>query len=305
MDCRDAQDLLLQEESPTTERLSGEELAAHVAQCDECQRLLSELGRLEADWRALPLPEGVERARDAFLERFAPKTHVNAARRRIVAPRWLVAASVLAALGVGASLVVGLPRASASPDVVERLVDWNLELARAPSADERTRIYADQASALAREVRRASLSSEDEELATSLLADAPWLAHNADPLAEADRFNALADKLLKRLSRASRARDARRAEQSARLYGRVVELGISSKIDVIEQSGALDFERQRRLERLILSDSDRMLALVALLERAPDSSRKEIKRALKLTRPKKERRAGKKGSGAVPSADTP
>jgi hypothetical protein len=299
MDCRDAQDLLLQDEDP-----SAGELADHVARCGACRRLHADLARLDAAWRALPLPEGVDRARDAFLERLASADRpATPERRRRSAPRWLVAASLLAAVGVGASLLVGLPRASASPDVVDRLVDWNLELARAASPEERTRIYADRAPELARAVKASSLSAEDEALAASLLADAPQLAHQADPLADADRLSAVADKLLKRLNRASRARDARRAEQSARLYGRVVELGIDSKLALIEQSGALDFERQRRLERLVLSDADRMRDLVALLERAPDSSRKEIKRALKLNRdrPKKERRGGKKGTVADPA----
>ena len=62
-------------------------------------------------------------------------------------------------------------------------------------------------------------------------------------------------------------------------------------MELLETTGALDFNRQRHLERLVLRDADRMRTLVALLERAPDSSRKEIKRALGVVknRPKKDR----------------
>ncbi len=300
MDCHNVQQILLSDDGLSVEGFPRAELSNHIAQCEDCRRLQSDLARLDEEWRAIPLPASAEQARDDFLARLSEPTSAPAfaRRRRFKVSRWLIAASILVALGLGGGLFVAIPRAEASADVVERLVDWNLSLARASAPEERNRILADHASDLSRDVRNASLPTEDKDLAEALLANAPWLARNADPLAEADHFNELANKLFKRLSRASRGGDARRVAQSARLYSRVVELGIESKMDVIERSGALDFERQRRLERLILSDSDRMNALVALLERAPDSSRKEIRRALKITnqRPNRaaERRAEKK-----------
>jgi len=76
----------------------------------------------------------------------------------------------------------------------------------------------------------------------------------------------------------------------------VTELGFTASLERAKTSGALDFAHQRRLEKLILSDEDRMTALLALLEVAPDASRKEIKRALGLAKPKptKPAKPGKK-----------
>ena len=99
-----------------------------------------------------------------------------------------------------------------------------------------------------------------------MLETAPWLARNQDPLAEADRFNDVADQLVTRMNLATRGGDHDRVERYARLYRRVRELGIESKLDLLEATGALNFDGQRRLERLILRDAKRMHALVALLK---------------------------------------
>ena len=316
MDCRTAEELLLDEEDPSTGRLAPGELADHLVGCEACQRFAGELDRLEASWRAIPLPVGVEAARDAFLEGFrkAAVSPAGVARRRPIPARWLVAASILVALVVGGGLVAMPRRAVASPDVVERLIDWNLSLAHAPSAGERGRIYAGHASDFADEVGRAALPAEDRELVRSLLEKAPELVREPDALVEADRFDDLAEKLLARMNRAARGGDTGRLDQSAALYRRVAELGIGSKLEVLEASGSLEFARQRRLERLILQDAGRMHTLVELLERVPDSSRKQIKRALGIKRrPRKapvtgpspaETRKGRARKGAEP-APTP
>ena len=281
MDCRDARELLLRSDGPTTGPL-----ADHVAGCDDCVRFAGELAQLEDAWRAIPMPVDSGRGRERFLAKLprleAPRTSKGRRLRR-----WLVAASILVGLGLWGGVLVSGRRASASSDVVERLVDWNLNLARVESPDERGRLYADHAPVMAVEVERAVLPAGERELAYTLLGNAPWLAGNADPLAEADRFNDLADQLLHRMTAATKGGDNHRVERYARLYHRVVAMGISSKFDVLEQSAALDFERRRKVERLVLRDDDRMKTLVALLEKAPDSSRKEIKKALGIAkRPK-------------------
>ncbi len=298
MDCQDAQDRLLEAEDLSSEGLSSGELAAHLANCAACRQLVLDLVHLEECWRAIPVPAGSERAREAFLERLSrPTGGVEPARlrrtrwQRRLSPQWLIAASVLVAMGVGGALLVSNRRASASSDVVERLVDWNLNLARTPLPADRDRLYAGQAESLQDKVRRTELPDEERGLAESLLENAPWLARNDDPLAVAGLFHDVADQLLSRMGTAIRHGDEVRAGQYARLYRRVEELGIGSKMDLLETTGALDFNRRRRLERLVLRDADRMRTLVALLERAPDTSRKEIKRALRVVnnRPKKDR----------------
>lgn len=308
MDCHDAQARLLEAEGLSPEEIAPPELARHLASCEGCREFAAELLRLEAAWRAIPLPDGVDRAREVFLQRLTsgdlPARPVEAAppRRRVAVPRrWLVAASVLLMLGIGGGVLVSLPQAAASSDVVERLVDWNLDLARSGSADERSRIYVDQAARLEEAVKDASLPVDERELADSLLKNAPWLAANRDPLAEADRFNEVADSLVRRMTSATRGGDVRRAKRYAKLYQRIAASGIAAKLDTIEHSGALDFERQRRLERLVLRDTDRMRELLALLERAPDSTRREIKRALGIVRKPPKRPA----TSAAPPQDEP
>jgi hypothetical protein len=277
MDCQDCQDELLRSESLSPDGLPPGEISAHVAGCGVCRQWLRDLSHLERAWSEIPLPAGSERPTDSFLLQFSRQEPQPRHSRRS-APRWLVAASVLLVLAVGGGLLMRPSMASA--DIVERLVDWNLSLARSPTPADRDRLYEDQAAGLKAEVLKARLQDGDRGLAESLLETAPWLARNDDPLAEADRFNDVADQLLARLSLASRGGDNERVERYARLFRRVRELGIETKLDVLESSGALNFDRRRKLERLVLRDSNRMRDLVALLERAPESSRKEIKRAL-------------------------
>lgn len=291
MDCADARNWLLDAEVPAAADIMPSELAQHLAGCGACRELAAEIGRLEQAWRAMPLPAEMEPAREAFLRRLPP------APRSVRLPRrWMAAAVVLLAVGIGGGVLVSLPKASASSDVVERLVDWNLDLSRAGTADERGRIYAGSAAGFAEAVRDARLPRDERELADSLLRTAPVLAANPDPLTEADRFDAVADTLARRMTSATHRGDVRRAKRYAKLYARVADSGLAAKLEVLKGSTALDFERRRGLERLVLRDTDRMTALLELLERAPDSTRKEIRQALGVIR-----KAPRKKSSAAPS----
>src|SRR5437588_468549 len=78
----------------------------------------------------------------------------------------------------------------------------------------------------------------------SLLENAPWLARNEDPLDEADRFDDVADKLATRMSSATRGGDRRRAGYYARLFRKVQDQGIAAKLEALEASGSLDFDRR-------------------------------------------------------------
>jgi len=288
MDCSTAREILMSDAPGSIGQPLPAEVVDHLARCPECATLSADLTRLDEAWRAIPLPTGVDRAREDFLRRFETSKRPRKLDRRRSLPRWAIAATVLLALGVGVGLLVKPRTVAASTDVVDRLVDWNLRLAHAPSAEERGRIYSDQASRFADEVEKSSLPDDDRDLVRSLLEKAPTLVREPDPLVEADRFDDLADKLLARMNRAERKGDTRRFDHSAALYKRVAEMGIESKLEVLEASNSLDFDKKRRLERLILRDEGRMNKLVELLERVPDSSRKQIKRALGIKRrPKK------------------
>ncbi len=82
VNCQDAQDRLLEAEDLSPAGLSSGELASHLTDCAACRQLLMDLGHLEEAWRAIPLPAGSERAREALLERLSRLTDkVEPARR--------------------------------------------------------------------------------------------------------------------------------------------------------------------------------------------------------------------------------
>jgi hypothetical protein len=209
----------------------------------------------------------------------------------------LAAALVLLAVGLGALGPVGAPEAQAAPvDVVERLVDWNLAIAQAPSSAERKRLHAEQADRFRGALARAKLPPAERELAETLLENASWLADNDDPVAAAERFDAIADRLVTHMDGRVRAKDEKRLARLAETYRKVSQqLAVYPNITRAAESGALDFERKRKLERAILNDAGRAERLEELLERAPDASRKEIRKALK-DRPKPNKRTGVPGN---------
>src|SRR5262249_28494131 len=156
--------------------------------------------------------------------------------------------------------------------------DWNLELAQA-KRESRPRVYAERASDLRSAVRRADLPPPDRDLADSLLENGSWLAGEDDPAGAAGRFDDLAETLLAQLDAATTKKDAKRLKRLAKLYARLGERGIDASLRKAEKSGALNLERKRKLEKVIRRDAKRARKLAELLERAPDASRKEIRRA--------------------------
>src|SRR5262245_1243041 len=285
MNCQQVQDWLLQADDPRPDRCGSPELAGHVEQCDSCRRLADQLVRLEQAWRNIPLPAGADRARIMFLDQMTCPSVIQSLARRSwfrdpIPRRWAVAAVILIAVGAGALLLFQTPPTHAAPDVVERLIDWNLDLTRARSPDERGRIHAGQATRLKEEIQRAKLPPDDRELAETLLANGSWMAENDDPPDVADRFDHLADQLVAQMDTATHRKDARRINRLAALYCRVAEQGVHANLQRAEEDGVLCVEHQKKLERSLRRDTARAEKLTALLEQAPAASRKEIRRAL-------------------------
>jgi hypothetical protein len=278
IDCQNARDWLLVTERPGQFNDAPPELRAHVISCAGCQRLASRLEGLEQRYRDELQTSTVEPPSNAFLVRLqAPP-----ARRRL---RWLaLAAMVLLAIGPTTWLLFPARREAASVDVTEELVNWNLELTQSRTSQQRSRIYHERAADLEAAIETAKLPEEEHELAVALLDSGGWLVANAHPADEVDRFNDLADRLLTQLDFATTKKDARRIRKLARFYRRIAERGIQANLERAEQSGALDFQRQRKLERAILRDAERARKLAELLDRAPNASRKEIRRALDIPR---------------------
>jgi hypothetical protein len=303
MNCSEARDWLLRSATPA-------ELPAdagdHVHACPACRRLADDMVQIEQQWRDLPLPPSADTSRDAFLARLAdPPTPAPARSRRFALPRWAVAAAVLLAVAAGSFLFVS-NEARASAEVIDRLIDWNLDLAAATPADRAG--LADRAAAF--DIGR--VAAADRELAESLLQTGTWLATNDDPLVMAERFNTVADQLLARIQSATDSGERKRSDRLSRQYRRVLERGIDPNVRRVLASPALNFEHQGRIERVLLSDQGRLDKLAALLERAPDASRKEMKRALELSKkqpkPAKRdrpagRRANSEGAALTPGTD--
>lgn len=287
MNCRQVQDRLLEAEDPRPDSCGATAIAGHLKSCDACRAFADRLVELEEAWRSLPEAAAAERAKAAFLERLdaraAPITPPPRPISRRRALRWCAtAAASLLAAGAGAWLLLTQREARAADDLLDRLVDWNLRLTQAQSEAERSRLYHEQAERLRSALDGANLAADQAALAEDFWRNGAWLVAHCDAVAEADRFDSLADRLLQLARAAGTGGNHRRMNRLLRQYNRVLEAGVDLNVERAEALGTLDFEHQRKLERLALRDADRVQQLASLLEATPDASRKEIQRALRL-----------------------
>jgi hypothetical protein len=196
------------------------------------------------------------------------------------ASRWAVAALLLLAVGFGTWAALAPPKANAG-DLVERLVDWNLELTEAPSAQDRQRIFAERDAALRAELKRASLPAEEQAFAESLLDTASQMSQKDAPLEDAEHFDKIADQLFARIeSPPAPSKQSERA-RLARCYERVLERGVDANLERARigkkkmgpwQKGKMDWILKR--------DRDRGEKLETMLERDPEAAGPEVRKAL-------------------------
>src|SRR5207302_5553476 len=90
---------------------------------------------------------------------------------------------------------------------------------------------------------KVKVGSDDRDLVDTLLENSAWLTKNNDPMAEAERFNDIADKLVNRMDAATTAKDEKRIVQLASTYQRVAEVGIDSNLERAVAAGASGVER--------------------------------------------------------------
>lgn len=181
-----------------------------------------------------------------------------------------LAALVLLALGAGLWL---LPSRTAGPsDLIERLIDWNLDLALADSAVSRNEIYNREAGTFRTLLARAPLPPEDRELAESLLETSSWLTTNDDPMAEAGRFSELADRVVSRLDAATDANDPERIARFAESYRRLTELGVDPNLERAAKVEKMDPERKKKLKRTLAGRASRAKRMEDILRRHPEAS---------------------------------
>ena len=303
MDCRQARDKLLRAENPRPKRCGSAELADHLQSCAACSSLARSLRRLERAWRNIPLPATVHQARDAFLQRVAdggwrvvgeytkasasPATrHPSPATRFLRPARWVAAAVLLVSAGLAVWVILATGKGGndgdggdplANADVVERLIEWNLELAQAPSAEERKRLAQREPelkTALAE--AKAELSQEDRELSEDLLENGVWLISHDDPVAEADRFTKVADKLLSRVDRASTKGKEIEASRFTHHLLCIQKFGVDHCMKKADRMGPLNDDQKQHLKKLVFRNQEREDARKSLFDRAPPGFRPKM-----------------------------
>lgn len=257
------------------------------------QRRLEELLRSNPEWQAEYLDH---MQLHALLQwrggKIAPtpsveQEYADPAPRPVAAgaPRWrsgrgLAAALLVVAASVAVFFLWFTPKAQATPDLFERLLEWNLELTQANTPAERNRIYAEQAAALKATLAQADLPAEDRKLAESFLDTGSMLAKNVDRAAEAERFGDLADKLVARMETATAEQDEQRVVQLADAIGRVTEVGVQANCKLAEASN-LDASRRHKLAQFASRDAARSNQVGKIIERHPEPARKVIHKAMK------------------------
>jgi hypothetical protein len=284
MNCEDVQERLLLADDPVALAAGGGEVAAHVAGCAVCGAFVAKLGRLEGAVRAMPVPADSERAKRAAVEWL--RLEGRPVRRLLLRPMWAKAVAAVVVIGVGVGLLVYLNRpspATAAPQVVDRLLDWDLALADAEAPQERQALYVSQAATLSSAVERAPLNEEDRRFAATLLQNGEWLSQHHDPVERTEKFCDLADLLVGRLDKAAKANDARAVQRLGKHFGRV-QKGIGTNL---ERLGANAYvgngpaaKRAERLERIARRQEEAERRLAALAERSPRAAAKALRRLM-------------------------
>src|SRR5205823_6690089 len=107
--------------------------------------------------------------------------------------RWRVWAGAGVAVSVSLALVLGIaaaigvwffapgPTAQAQSEVVlDKLIDWNLQLSESQDPDERAKLYSQHLESLKADLDNAKLNDDDRQLAQTLLDNGVFLASNED-----------------------------------------------------------------------------------------------------------------------------
>ena len=302
MDCREIQDWLLEWGVAPPEGVPAE-VAEHLRTCRQCAGLAARIAQVDQAVGDLPEAPGTQQAKQRFFQKLqniqagqaAPALRLG---RRIVARviRWQYAAAAMVLLAAGAglwTLVAGPGNDAQAATVVERLVDWNLELASMPTVEERKGLYAAQASQLQKLVDTTAATSEDGALARSLLRSGAGFCGSSDPLVDAEIFSTVADVLAPQVAPAGKP-NPKAIKRRANLSARIEQKGVIQRLEKVESSGKLEGERASRLEKVIRHNDRYQAHLTSLLPRVPESDRHEIRRALAVSKyPQKARKAHK------------
>ena len=276
-----------------TPTAAGHRLSALLREHPEWQSEFLDHLQLHAllRWRSGGAPAASAAQRQAepaprAADRSAARPTARPTERQGGRSRWralAVGSSMAAAVAVAVVLALFVPvaDAQAGPEVVGQLVDWNLDIAQAGSPDARRTVHDARAADMQTLVAERRLLPADRELADALIETGSWLTRNDDPVAEAERFADLADRMLVRLDTATALPDEQRAVKLAEAYQRLARVGVAGNLDRIGKAGPTDPHRKRRLDRVIAGHAGRAQKLEEWLAGHPEPSHKAIHRALK------------------------
>lgn len=194
-------------------------------------------------------------------------------RRALRAAVVALAACLLVVGGVGLFLTLSPRETAAKSDVVDRLADWNLTIADAPTPAIRRERFRERADAFATELARSNLPADERKLAESLYANAQAIAAEDDPVAVAEKLDGVSEKLLEWMWAHSEA-DPRRAEAMERHYLRFAERN-ADLVRKASADGGPDDAQKRRIEKLTEKIAHRAAVRV---EKEAERSRKKAGR---------------------------
>ena len=276
MNCEQAQEAILLSDNPAGPH-GDAAVNSHVAECSACQTFIQKLVRLESAAAALPAP-GLVQAKQAALEK-SRLLLIRPRRTFLLRPAFLSAVAALLVIGIGLGIYLYNTSRPAPPTVVDRLIDWNLQLADAPVPTDRDAIFAARAAVLESEVKSESLTDEDRQLASNLLEHGTWMCVNTDPLDRAEKFSDLAELILLRMHRAAANNNLKALQQLSRRYDLVVQAGIGGNVARMRQNGNLTPENRKKLERIEKRNAEQLQRLEAMADRAPKALQRELKAA--------------------------
>ncbi len=212
MTCEEGQQLILAADNLQDPTQFTPELRAHLESCPQCQKFLAQLVRIEAAAGMLPLPAAAREPSAEFLSR----VEKISASRRPFARVWVrraIAAAVVIAVGLAAASVLTESKPARADEIFKQLIDWNLRISSSHDPANRSRLYAEKAQQLQKEVDAARLAPEDRAVAVHLLANAKQLTATENPAQESKDFSQIADELLARQKAPSNAPIAHQLEQ--------------------------------------------------------------------------------------------
>ncbi len=214
------------------------EVAGHVKACAGCAALARKLRKIESNLRDQPLPPECAKSKKAFLKKFhkldrnttpaSADPPAKSAKSRWFRPSlWLPASGVgmAAAVLIGVSILTWMLLAptpsQANTDILDRLVDWNIELANADLA-KRKEMVQERGLEFRTELQKVQilLTEDERELAEQLIDSGEMFAVAEDPVAEVERITELREKLSERAEVAEKRGKPHEFERCGNQFGK-------------------------------------------------------------------------------------